>query len=109
MRTKTLILSAALGAALMLAGCQHRLVAANEEHTVGLYPDEQTYMKIAQMKGQGGVAGMIGGMGQNLATRQIDNDTPVRIISSDDMGSQVEIIDGPLKGTTGFAPKQNVN
>lgn len=106
--TKRVIVVAAM-AAVMLAGCGHKLRATGNDSTVALYPDEDTYKKIAQMKSEGGVAGMLGGLGQNLATKQIDNNTPVRIISSDDLGAQVEITDGVAKGTKGFVAKANVN
>jgi outer membrane lipopolysaccharide assembly protein LptE/RlpB len=99
----------AAAAALMLAGCGHKLRATGNDATIALYPDEDTYKKIAQMKSEGGVAGMLGGLGQNLATKQIDNHTPVRIISSDDLGAQVEITDGVNKGAKGFVAKANVD
>ena len=109
MRLNTLRVVAVLCGALMLAGCGHKLRANPNESSVAIYPDEDTYKKIAQMKSEGGVAGMLGGLGQNLATKQIDNDTPVRIISKDDLGAQVEITDGVAKGTKGFVAKANVD
>jgi len=33
----------------------------------------------------------------------------VVIISTDDNGAVVQIIDGPMKGQNGFVPKDNVN
>jgi len=110
MRPLTIIITGiAVGAALALAGCGHKLVATSGEKTVSVYPDEDTYKKLAQMKGQGGVAGMLGGLGENLATKKVAADTPVKILSSDDMGAQVEILDGSEKGQKGFVPKENVD
>jgi hypothetical protein len=110
MRPLTIIIAGiAVGAALALAGCGHKLVATSGEKTVSVYPDEDTYKKIAQMKGEGGVAGMFGGLGESLATKKVANDTPVKILSSDDVGSQVEILDGSDKGQKGFVPKANVD
>jgi hypothetical protein len=110
MRPLTIIIvGVAVGAALALAGCGHRLVATSGEKTVSIYPDEDTFKKIAQMKGEGGVAGMFGGLGESLATKKVANDTPVKIISSDDLGSEVEILDGKDKGQKGFVPRQNVD
>ncbi|HXW84887.1 MAG TPA: hypothetical protein VEJ86_10815 [Candidatus Binataceae bacterium] len=99
----------ALVAALLLAGCGHKLVATGGQHTVDVFPDEDTYKKIANMKNQGGVAGMLGGLGENLATQKVDDQTKVKVISSDDLGSQVEVIGGPAQGVKGFVPKQNVD
>ena len=99
----------ALAALVMLAGCGHKLVATEGQTQVAIYPDEDTYKKLAQMKAQGGVAGMLSGMGENLATGKLDNQTPVKILSSDDLGSNIEVSDGPSKGMKGFVPKANVD
>ncbi|HKN01676.1 MAG TPA: hypothetical protein VJX23_14260 [Candidatus Binataceae bacterium] len=99
----------ALGAVLLLAGCSHKLVATEGQTQVPVYPDEDTYKKLSQMKAQGGVAGMLGGMGESLASGKVDNKTPVNIISSDDLGAQIEVTDGPNKGLKGFAAKANVD
>jgi len=36
---------------------------------------------------------------------QVDDQTPVVIISADDNGAVVQIMDGPMKGQNGFVPK----
>ena len=105
---RSLLAIAAL-AALIASGCQHRLVATGDEHTVKLYPDEATYEKVKGMKKEGGALGMLGGMGENFIARQLDNNTPVRIISSDSEGAQIEVTDGPNKGMQGFVAKENVS
>jgi hypothetical protein len=105
-------LSAAVLAAVaiaVLAGCGHKLVARGDDHTVKLYPNEATYMKIKGLKKEGGPMAMLGGMGESMATREVDNNTPVRIISTDDQGAMVEVTDGPNKGVQGFAAKENVS
>lgn len=111
MRISTLVICAfSIGASLAIAGCGHKLVAHNGESTVAVYPDENTFTKLSDLKKQGGVVGgLIGGVGEGLATKQIDNNTPVRIIHSDDKGSQVEILDGAFKGMQGFVPQDNVH
>jgi transcription antitermination factor NusG len=110
MRPATIVICAAvIGASLALIGCGHKLVAAKGERTVAVYPDEETWRKLAQMKQQGGMAGMLGGLGENLAAKQVDDKTPVRIISSDTEGSKVEVTEGPFKGVQGFVPRENVD
>lgn len=106
---RILFATSMLGLLLLATGCQHRLVAAHGETGVAVYPDEQTYQKIANLKKQGGMAGMLGGLGENFTTKQMDDKTPIRIISSDDAGSVVVVTDGPNKGFKGFVPKSNVN
>ncbi len=105
---KLLAAAAAVAISLALSGCGHKLVALQGEKSVPLYTDEQTYMNLSKLKQQGGVQGMLGAVGQSFTARQIDDQTPVKVISSDNNGSEVEIIDGPMKGQTGFVAKQNL-
>jgi len=110
MRISTLVICAfTIAVSTAIAGCGHKLVAHNGESTVAVFPDENTFTKLNDLKKQGGVGGMIGGLGEGIATKQIDNNTPVRIINSDDRGSQIEVLDGAFKGTQGFVPSDNVN
>ncbi len=95
--------------AIVATGCSHRVVASAGEHTVKIFPDQATYDKVAKMKSQGGAMGMLGGIGANLAAKEVDDQTPVRIVTTNDEGSVVEVTDGPFKGVTGFVPRQNVN
>jgi ABC-type oligopeptide transport system substrate-binding subunit len=109
MRLSTIVICAfTIGAALAMAGCGHKLVAHNGESTVAVYPDEDTFSKLNDLKKQGGVGGLIGGVGAGLAAHQVDNNTPVRIVSSDDRGAQIEVLDGSSKGLQGFVAKDNV-
>ena len=110
MRPSTIIICAiAIGSSLAMLGCGHKLVAHNGESTVAVYPDENTFLKLTNLKNQGGVVGgVIGGVGEGLATKPVDNNTPVRIISSDDKGAQVEVLDGAFKGMHGFVPQDNI-
>ena len=93
----------------MLTGCGHKLVARGDEHTVRVFPNENTYEKVKDLKKEGGPAGMLGGLGENMVAKALDNNTPVRIISSDSEGAQIEVTDGPSKGTQGFVAKENVD
>ncbi len=103
------LLAAAGLMVLALGGCRHRLVARGGEHTVKVYSDEASYEKVKEMKTQGGAMGMLGGLGENFMAKQLDNHTPVRIISSDSEGDQIEVLDGPSKGMQGFVAKENIS
>ncbi len=100
---------------LALAGCTkqnvltHKLVATGGEHSVALYPDEATFLKVSHKAQQGGVSGMVGNAQEDLSAKKIEDQTPVNIISSDSNGTEVEIVEGPMKGTAGFVASQNVN
>jgi hypothetical protein len=100
---------------LALVGCNkqslltHKLVATGGESGVPLYPDEATFLKISHKAQQGGVPGLLGDAQQHLSAKKIDDKTPVRIISSDNNGAEVEIVEGPMKGTAGFVANQNVD
>jgi hypothetical protein len=99
---------------MLAAACQqpevtHKLVVAGNQHSVPLYPDENAYMKYGRMKQEGGVEGMVGNLGNKMVAKDIDPDTPVKIVSSDENGAVVQITAGPMKGQTGFVPKQNID
>jgi hypothetical protein len=106
---------AALGVIIgLLPACQkplltHKLVVTGNEHSVPLYSDEQTYLAVSHEKQQGGVEGMAGDVRNKLSAREIDDQTPVKIVSSDDNGAVIEITEGPMKGQSGFVAKQNID
>lgn len=100
---------AAILGMLLLAGCGHKLVVAQGEHTVAVYPDKTAFDRVRSMKKMGGPVGMLGGLGENLVAKQVDDRTPVRIISTDSEGAQVEVLAGPNKGLKGFVAKENVD
>jgi hypothetical protein len=106
----------ALAFALGLPGCQqgqqlmpHKLVVTGNQHSVPLYSDEQTFLKVSRMKQEGGVEGMAGDVTKSLEAKAIDDQTPVKIVSSDDNGAVVEITGGAMKGQSGFVAKQNLD
>jgi hypothetical protein len=111
-KTSGIVISAMV---LLVAGCDkqpvltHKLVVTGGEHSIPLYPDEATYVKVSHKAQQGGVNGMIGNAQQDLSAKKIDDQTPVKIISSDSLGTEVVVIDGPMKGTAGFVANQNVD
>jgi len=87
----------------------HKLVATGGHHQVSLYPDEPTYLKVSHRAQQGGVSGLIGNAQQDLSAKQIDDQTLVKVLSSDSNGAEVQIVQGPMKGTVGFVASQNVD
>lgn len=98
-----------IAAAIMLAGCGHKLVAHGGDSTVPLYPDKATFDKVKGLQNQGGAAGMFGGIGENFVAKKIDDQTPVTIISTDDEGAEVQITGGPMNGTVGYVAKDSVD
>lgn len=111
---KPITIAIVAGILFSLAGCSkplvtHKLVATAGEQTVPLYPDEATYLKVSHEAQQGGVTGMVGSAKRSLSAKKINDQTPVKIISTDSNGSEVQIVEGPMKGTTGFVAKQNVD
>ncbi|HKD69135.1 MAG TPA: hypothetical protein VKB84_20010 [Candidatus Binataceae bacterium] len=109
MKSRRLAIGMALAAAMLAVGCSHRVVASPGQHTVRLYHDEATFEKIKDLKKQGGTMGMLGGLGEGFVTKELDNNTPVRIISEDSEGAQIEVTDGPDKGAQGFVARDNVS
>src|SRR5260370_17170996 len=106
-KTANIALGAALmTVALLLTGCGHKLVATGGDSTVSVYPDKNTFDKLQSVKQQGGaIGGMIGGMGESLVSKKVDDKTPVKILSSDEKGPEVEILDGPNKVMQGYLGK----
>lgn len=98
-------------------GCQkpmtplmpHKLVVTGNQHSVPMYPDEQSYLHTSHEKQSGGIEGVVGDVKQNMTAKQIDDQTPVQIVTSDDYGAVVTVTDGPMKGQSGFVAKQNVD
>jgi hypothetical protein len=101
---------------LALIGCKpmdsvvpHKLVATGNMHSIPLYPDEQSYLNTSREKQQGGVTGVVGDVKESVTAKQIDDQTPVQVVTSDDNGAVITVTDGPMKGATGFVAKQNVD
>jgi hypothetical protein len=102
------IAAAILSAALALTGCGHKLVAHGGDTTVPVFTDKASFEKLKSLQSQGGLPGIIGGLGTSLA-KKVDNGTPVKVISSDDDGYQIEVLDGASKGTNGYVSKDSVD
>jgi hypothetical protein len=87
----------------------HKLVVTGNEHSIPVYPDEQSYLSTSRMKQEGGVEGAVGDVKQGITAKQLDDQTAVEVVTSDDNGSVITVTDGPMKGQTGFVAKQNVD
>ena len=87
----------------------HKLVATGGQSTIPLYPDEDTFVKVSHKSQQGGITGAVGDVEKGFTAKQIDDQTPVKIVSSDENGAVVEIAQGPMKGQTGFVARQNID
>jgi hypothetical protein len=98
-----------LVAALVLTGCGHKLVAHGGDTTVAVYPDKASFERLKGLQSQGGPAGMIGGLGASLVAKKVDNGTPIKVLSSDDDGYQIEVLDGANKGISGYVSKDSVD
>ena len=115
---KTLMTSIMIGSAATIgfAACNsataivpHKLVASSGQDTVPMYPDEQTFLKVSHSSQEGGVTGMVGDVQKNFTAKRIEDQTPVKVLSSDSNGSEVEITQGPMNGQAGFVANQNVD
>src|ERR1700693_4892204 len=89
-----------------IIGCQqpvapiisHKLVVTGNQRAIPMFPDEQTYLHTSREKQEGGVVGVVGDVKQNLTAKQLDDQTPVQIVTADDYGALITVIDGPMKG-----------
>jgi len=87
----------------------HKLVVTGNQHSVPVYDNEQSYLETSHMKQEGGPEGMVGDVKQRMTTKQLDDQTDVDIVSSDENGAVITVTDGPMKGQTGFVAKQNID
>lgn len=87
----------------------HKLVVTGNQHSVPMYPDEQTFLQVSRQKQEGGIEGMVGKVSKTFNAKEIDDQTPVDVLSSDDNGALVKISNGPMRGQTGFVATQNLN
>jgi hypothetical protein len=95
-----------------MAGCGHKLVAHNGETTVSVYENKEQFDKLQSLKsqgGSGGLGGIVSGIGESMLTKKIDNDTPVKVLLTDDEGAMIEVTDGPQKGLEGYVVKDNLD
>ena len=88
---------------------EHKLVATDGQHKAALYADEPTYLRVSHRARQGGVNGLIGNAQQDLPAKQIDDQTPAKVPSSDNNGAEVQIVQGPMKGTVGLVSSQKLD
>jgi hypothetical protein len=109
LKTRFALAASLIGLSLFVAGCQHRLVAAPGDNTVAIYPDRETYDKLAELKKSGPIGQLASGLGKGVESKNVDDKTPVKVLSSDDEGDVIEVTDGPNKGTSGFVPNNSVN
>ncbi len=107
--TRFILGAVILVALLALAGCGHKLVSHSGETTVAVYPDKDSFEKLRNLQSQGGPAGMIGGLGANFVAKKVDDGTPIKVLSTDDDGYQIEVLDGASKGMTGYVAKDSVD
>jgi hypothetical protein len=84
----------------------HRLVVNGNQHSVPMYTDEQTFLKISRMRQESGIKGMAGKAGNAFVAKSIDDRTPVIVLTSDDKGALVKITDGPMKGRPALSPNR---
>jgi hypothetical protein len=106
---RPMMTAAIIAATLTLAGCGHKLVAHGGNTTVSVYPDKASFEKLKSLQSQGGLAGTFGGLGASLVAKKVDDGTPVKVISSDDDGYQIEVLDGANKGMDGYVSKDSVD
>jgi hypothetical protein len=98
-----------IGALSILAGCAHKLVGHNGETTVSVFRDKKDFDDVMSMKSRGGAEGMVGGLGESFMARKVAGNTPIKILSSDSEGADIQVLEGPDAGLRGYVAKDNVD
>jgi hypothetical protein len=102
--------AAALIASLIgIAGCTHKLVARGGETTVNVFSSKKDFENVMSMKSRGGAEGIVGGLGETFMTKQVAENTAVKILSSDSEGADIQVLEGPNAGLRGYVAKDNVD
>jgi hypothetical protein len=97
------------GPILTVAGCGHKLVARSGDTTVNVFPSKKDFDNVMSMKSRGGAEGMVGGLGESFMAKKVAGNTPVKILSSDSEGDDIQVLEGPDSGLRGYVAKDNVN
>ena len=92
-----------------LAGCSHKLIGRAGESTVNVFPSKHDFDRVMAMKSRGGAEGMVGGLGESFMARKVAQNTPVKILSSDSEGADIQVLEGPDAGVRGYVAKDNVD
>ncbi len=110
MRVVRLAVTVTLMAALLgITGCGHKLVGHGGESTVSVFPSKKDFDNVMSMKSRGGAEGMVGGLGESFMAKKVSGNTPVKILSSDSEGAEIEVLKGPNAGLRGYVAKDNVD
>jgi hypothetical protein len=92
-----------------ITGCNHKLVGHAGESTVSVYPSKSDFDKLMSMKSKGGAEGMVGGLGESFMAKKVAENTPVKVLSSDSEGYQIQVLQGPNAGLRGYVARDNVD
>ena len=98
-----------VGVLLGIAGCTHKLVGRGGETTVNVFPSKKDFESVVSMKSRGGAEGIVGGLGESFMAKKVAENTPVKILSSDSEGADIQVLEGPNAGVRGYVAKDNVD
>lgn len=106
--TRSLVVIILMSSLFALAGCTHKLVGRAGETTVNVFPSKHDFDNVMSMKSRGGAQGMVGGLGESFMAKKVAQDTPVKILSSDSEGDDIQVLEGANAGLRGYVAKDNV-
>jgi hypothetical protein len=92
-----------------IAGCTHKLIGRGGETTVHVFSSKKDFESVMSMKSRGGAEGIFGGLGETFMAKQVAENTPVKILSSDSEGADIQVLEGPNAGLRGYVAKDNVD
>jgi len=98
-----------VGGLFSITGCGHKLVGRGGETTVSVFPTKKDFDTVMSLKSQGGAQGMVGGLGETFMAKKVAGNTPVKVLSSDSEGYEVQVLQGPNAGLLGYVAKDNVD
>lgn len=102
-------LLALIGTVLGMVGCTHKLIGRGGETTVNVFSSKKDFENVMSMKSRGGAEGIVGGLGETFMAKKVAENTPVKILTSDSEGAEIQVIEGPDAGLRGYVAKDNLN
>ncbi|MBV8054806.1 MAG: hypothetical protein JO071_06140 [Deltaproteobacteria bacterium] len=98
-----------MGTLVSIIGCSHKLVGRGGETTISVFASKKDFDNVMSLKSRGGAEGMMGGFGETFMAQKVASDTPIKVLSSDSEGCEIQVLQGPNAGLRGYVAKDNVD
>jgi hypothetical protein len=103
----------ALTALITLAACGHKVIVTKGQDSVRIYQSQdiyEAYLKVLNTpQPHDRFYNFLRAAVELKESVEVENRTPIKIISKSKTGATVEVLKGPNKGYEGFVPNENLD